>query len=137
MRPGATIGGGVSSTSGRGLGGVCVVATTPGLRTFSGPRNIAGSGGFFLIPVPAIGFGVTAGGRYQVSNLQPGQYEVAFVGGCGSHGDLAAQWYSAAGAPRPAAIISPRGGDPTFGINPGMAAWGGGSCATKAGTRRH
>src|SRR5258708_13251817 len=83
MRPGATIGGRVTSTSGRGLGGVCVVATTPGLRTFSGPRNIAGSGGFFLIPVPAIGFGVTAGGRDQVSNLQPGQYEVAFVGGVG------------------------------------------------------
>ncbi len=124
MRPGATIGGRVTSASGRGLGGVCVVATTPGLRTFSGSRNIAGSGGVLLIPVPAIGFGVTAGGRYQVSNLQPGQYEVAFVGGCGSHGDLAAQWYSATGAAGPAAIISAGVGHPTVGINLVMQAGG-------------
>jgi hypothetical protein len=117
MHPGATIGGRVTSASGRGLGGVCVIATTPGLRAFGG---FAGLGGPSPAPIGsiALGFGTTVrGGQFQVSNLQPGQYEVAFVGGCGSHGDLAAQWYSASRGPGPAAIIFAGARHPTAGIN--------------------
>jgi hypothetical protein len=121
MRPGATIGGRVTSASGQGLGGVCVVATTPGLRTSSGPFAIGGSVGGLppgQLAATAVGFGTTVrGGRYQITDLQPGQYEVAFVGGCGSRGDLAAQWYSPRRGVGAAAIVSAGARHPTVGID--------------------
>jgi hypothetical protein len=125
MRPGATLAGHVTSSSGAGLSGVCVTATTPGLAAGGGlisvvvPVGVGGPGA-----VPGIGFASTVRGRYQIRNLAPGQYQVAFTGGCGSRGDLAQQWYSARRGAGPAALVSAGGAHPTSGIDVVMQAGG-------------
>ena len=130
LQPGATLDGRVTSGLGRGLGGVCVLATTPGSADLTGFSFLVAGGGVFPVsPGPlgvlASGLGITGpGGRYRIRNLQPGQYQVAFVGGCGSRGDLAAQWYSARPGPGPAAIIYAGARHPTAGIDLAMQAGG-------------
>jgi hypothetical protein len=125
MQPGATIAGRVTSSSGTGLSGVCVTATTPGLAEGGGLANlvvsvaVGGPGG-----VPGVGFASTVRGRYQIRNLTPGQYQVAFAGGCGSGGDLAAQWYSARRGAGPPAFVFAGGGHPTSGVDVVMQAGG-------------
>jgi hypothetical protein len=114
MQPGATISGLVTSRSGQRLSGACVFVTTPGLQEFTGLIGIAGFG-----PVPAVpfaAFGMTARGRYQISDLQPGQYELAFAG-CQAKGDLVTQWYSGRPGFGPAAIVSAGARHPTGGID--------------------
>ena len=62
LPPGATIAGTVTS-HGKPLTGICVSPSGGGLQQ---------------------GFAVTANGRYRVTNLQPGQYQVSFSPGCGT-----------------------------------------------------
>jgi hypothetical protein len=115
MQPGATISGRVTSGSGTGLSGVCVFVTTPGL--VENPQVIAIGPEPF---VPAVDFATTgSGGRYQVSNLQPGQYELAFAG-CEAKGNLVTQWYSGRPGAGPAAIISAGARRPTAGLDVAM-----------------
>lgn len=132
MRPGATISGRVTSASGTGLGGVCVIATTPGIVASSGS-----SGGLGELPgALALGFAATTGGRYRIPNLQPGQYQVSFLGGCGSKGDLAAQWYSARRGAGPPAIIDAGARHPTAGIDVVLQAGGAISGITRSASGR-
>jgi hypothetical protein len=133
MQPGATIGGRVTSASGSGLSGVCAVATTPGLQDYPGPIAVAGIGSFPA--VPAVGIGVTVAGRYQVGNLQPGQYEVAFIA-CGAGGEPAEQWYSARPGAGPPAIIYAGAQHPTAGINVALQAGGAISGAIRSASGR-
>jgi hypothetical protein len=115
MQPGATISGRVTSGSGAGLGGVCVFVTTPGL--VENPEVIIFGPEPF---VPAVDFATTgSGGRYQVSDLQPGHYELAFAG-CGAKGDLVTQWYSGRPGAGPAAIISAGARHLTAGLDVAM-----------------
>jgi hypothetical protein len=114
MQPGATIEGRVTSSAGKALGGICVLVTTPGIESYPGLIAIGGVGGFPAIP--AVDFGTTVRGRYQFANLQPGQYELAFVN-CAAKGDLAEQWYTARRGPGPAAIVFAGAQHPTGGIN--------------------
>jgi len=115
MQPGATISGRVTSGSGTGLRNVCVFVTTPGLAENPGVI-IIGPGPF----VAGVDFATTgSGGRYQVSDLQPGQYELAFAG-CGAKGNLVTQWYSGRPGAGPAAIISAGARRPTAGLDVAM-----------------
>jgi hypothetical protein len=134
MQPGATIRGRVTSRSGQGVSGACVLVTTPGLMNFAGPIAVGGIGG---VPVlPAVDFEITAAdGRYQSSNLQPGQYELAFAG-CGAKGDLAAQWYTGRPGFGPAVIISAGAGHPVDGIDVVLQPGGAVSGALNSSTGR-
>jgi hypothetical protein len=115
MQPGATIRGRVTSRSGQGVRGACALVTTPGLQDFTGPIAVGGFGG--VPALPAVDFEMTAAdGRYQSSNLQPGQYELAFAG-CEAKGDLAAQWYTGRPGFGSAVIISAGARHPTGGID--------------------
>jgi hypothetical protein len=114
MQPGATIEGRVTSSSGQALGGICVLVTTPGIETYTGVISIATAGPFPAIP--AVAGGQTARGRYRFGNLQPGQYQLAFVS-CAGRADLAEQWYTAGRGPGPAAIVFAGAQHPTGGIN--------------------
>ena len=114
MQPGATISGLVTSRSGQGLSGACVFVTTPGLEDSTGPVGLGGIGAFPGLPFIAIG--ATVRGRYQISDLQPGQYELAFAG-CEAKGDLVTQWYSGRPGFGPAAIVSAGAGHPVGGID--------------------
>jgi len=114
MQPGATISGLVTSRSGQGLSGACAFVTTPGLEDVTGPFGLGFFGGF--PGVPALALGTTVHGRYQISNLQPGQYEVAFAG-CQARGDLVTQWYSGRPGFGPAAMVSAGAGHPVTGID--------------------
>jgi hypothetical protein len=134
MQPGATISGRVTSSSRRGLDGVCVVATTPGIEHSSGFFAIGGVG---VLGLPGIAYVTTAGGgRYEFSDLQPGQYELAFSG-CGAKGDLAAQWYSGRRGVGAAAIIYAGAGHPTAGIDVVLQAGGAISGTIRSATGRN
>ena len=71
MQPGPVITGTVTSTSGSGLSGICVLAATPGGVLF--------------------GVSQTRHGRYSLPDLDPGLYQVIFEPGCGNNADLALQ----------------------------------------------
>lgn len=114
MQPGATIEGGVTSSSGKALGGVCVFVTTPGIESYPGPIAVGSVGG--LPVIPSVDFGTTVRGRYEFANLQPGDYELAFIG-CGARGDPAEQWYSGGRGSGPAAIVYAGAQHPTGGID--------------------
>jgi hypothetical protein len=134
MQPGATISGRVTSRSGQGVKGACVLVTTPGLAQFAGPSGLVGFGG--PLGVPAVDFEITgANGRYQSSNLQPGQYELAFVG-CGSKGDLAAQWYTGRPGAGPAAIVFAGARHPVGGIGVALQPGGAISGTIRSATGR-
>ena len=133
MQPGATISGRVTSRSGQGVRGACVFVTTPGMQ-FTGPISVFGFEGFPVLP--SVDFEVTAAnGRYQSSNLQPGQYELAFVG-CGAKGDLAAQWYTGRPGARPAAIVFAGAGHPVGGIDVALQPGGAISGTIRSATGR-
>jgi hypothetical protein len=102
MQPGATISGRVRNTAGRSLNGVCVAATTPAFAE-------SGSDVFATFPAG------TANGRYRLTDLTPGQYELAF-GGCGP-GDFAEQWYRAQPGISTATLLSAAAGRPVTGID--------------------
>lgn len=96
--PGALIGGTVTTAAGQKLTGICVAPV----------------GGGFLA-----GLDVTSNGHYRVGNLQPGEYLMEFVPGCGNRQqnnaerDLVGAFFGSQTNP---ALVSARVGD-TFGIN--------------------
>jgi hypothetical protein len=131
MQPGATISGRVTSGSGTGLRGVCVFVTTPGL--VANPEAIIIGAEPF---VPAVDFAMTgSGGRYLVSDLQPGQYQLAFAG-CAAKGDLVTQWYSGRQGFGPAAMVSAGAGHPVGGIDVVMQPGGAVSGALRSAAGR-
>jgi hypothetical protein len=134
MQPGATITGRVTSRSGQGVKGACVYVTTPGMVGSLGQIAVAGFG---LFPwVPAVDLEITAAnGHYQSSNLQPGQYELAFTG-CGPKGDLAAQWYTGRPGAGPAAIVFAGARHPVGGIDVALQPGGAISGAIRSATGR-
>lgn len=74
MRPGGVISGRITGHTGRGLGGVCVVAATPKgelVQQVTTPRS----------------------GRYRFEGLDPGRYGIGFFPNCGEGSDYLPQWW--------------------------------------------
>ena len=103
MQLGATISGRVTNAAGHGLRGVCVTLITPALAEVAPDIFFSGSAS-------------NGSGHYRLTNLTPGQYDLAFLGGCGS-GGYAEQWYRAQPGPSTATVLSAAGGRPVTGIN--------------------
>jgi hypothetical protein len=95
MRPGGTIAGVVTNTSGRRLSGVCVFLSTE--------SDIALGGGFFSVTQ-------TDHGRYLIQNLVPGPYVIDF--GCPG-GPYASQWFQSQPDSTTAELVA---------VNPGVTA---------------
>ncbi len=68
MLPGATITGTVTSSTGQKLSGICVLP---------------------VVADDALAQGVSKDGSYRMANLQPSEYQMIFVPGCGNNQDLA------------------------------------------------
>jgi Carboxypeptidase regulatory-like domain len=82
MRPGATVTGRVSGPTGTGLAGVCVLLASKNLVGGLGPSLAAQLDPYLgLSAIPVAYTGHT--GHYRVTNMQPGQYAVEFITGCG------------------------------------------------------
>jgi hypothetical protein len=98
---GSVISGIITGSIGKRLSGICVSAYANGLD---------------------MGDATTAGGRYQVTNLPPGQYQVGFGPGCGSkqqnnaNRDLAEAYFAPSGLPGGPAFVSAAVGT-TYAIN--------------------
>lgn len=98
LPPGATIGGTVTTSSGKRLTGICVL-----------PVSAAG----------ALAEAASVNGRYRIGNLEPGQYQMIFAPGCGNgkqnraEQNLVGAYFGSQTNPP---LVSARVGD-TFGIN--------------------
>ncbi len=90
MQPGPTISGTVTSSTGAKLSGICALAISPGGIEYGGTAS--------------------SGGRYELANLAPGQYQVGFGPGCGNNADLAAQWFRSQASENTAALVSAASG---------------------------
>ena len=113
MQPGGTITGRVTSSSGRAVSGACVLASNPGFLDFFGSHSE-------IVEFLAQSSG---GGRYKISNLNPGQYQVEFVP-CGLSANLAAQWFKSRTDVSSADDLSVDPGVTTSGINGTIAVGG-------------
>jgi Carboxypeptidase regulatory-like domain len=60
--------------------------------------------------------GITAGGAYQIGDLQPGRYKVEFTTGCGAAG-YATRWFTKATSRRQATVIVVKAGQTSNGID--------------------
>jgi uncharacterized protein (DUF2141 family) len=113
MLPGATIAGHVTGRDGKSMGGVCVAVV---------PQAYVGS---YLLG--DIGAQVISGGSgdYSVSNLAPGDYAVAFYGGCAVNtSDAAQQWYPDQPTYATAGLVDARAGATVPGIDGAVSAGG-------------
>ncbi len=99
MKPGATISGVVTDSSGRRLNNVCVGVADQSLV----------SSGFAFNDIE-----FTSGGRYRAVNLAPGLYGVDF--GCGGGGKYADHWYRTNAESFPSSLVSAPAGV-TSGVN--------------------
>jgi Carboxypeptidase regulatory-like domain len=104
LQPGPVIAGTVTDSSGRRLSGICVYASTA-------------SGVLF-------GAGQTEHGRYRMSDLGPGSYEVIFTPGCGDNADLAETVFKTSLSSTTAATVSVSSGT-LNGVNAVMHGAGG------------
>jgi hypothetical protein len=112
MQPGATISGRTTWRTGKPAGGVCVAVVPPG---------------FIGLQLGDIGAEVVTGsaGRYTIANLEPGDYAMAFYGGCAVNAGLAGQqWYPDQPTDETAAVINARAGQPVSGIDASVARGG-------------
>lgn len=90
MQPGPAIAGKVTDTAGHKLNGICVFGISPGGVEYGGAA--------------------TAGGRYDMTDLAPGPYQVVFTPGCNNNADLATQWFKSQGTEATAALVSANSG---------------------------
>ena len=99
LRLGGTIAGTVTNAAGRSLRGICVLAAT------------SPSPGVVTVVESATG----AGGKYRVSGLTSGQYQLQFSAGCGASG-YSTRWYKNARASSHATVVQVTVGQSTAGI---------------------
>jgi hypothetical protein len=105
MLPGATIAGRVTNSSGRPVPGVCV-DTLPSYLTGFGNSPI---GGQTL---------TSSSGSYAVANLAPGDYAVAFFGGCTGPSNAAVlQWFKGQQTVNTAGLVDASAGSQVTGID--------------------
>src|SRR5262249_27072875 len=105
LRPGGTITGRATTTAGKPVSGVCVLA-----EPFTGGRV-----GFFLLLVEH-------GGRFSLTNPAPGQYALVFFGLSANHrfcgsSPYAIQQFFRQGNGAPLDLVSVPGGKVTTGVN--------------------
>jgi hypothetical protein len=94
MQPGGTLAGAVTDTAGRRLSRICVDAGTPQQPLFA---------------FSDLGGAITANGKYLISNLAPGAYDLSF--GCGGYG---AEFFPSQVNPAAAGVLSVNGGATTM-----------------------
>jgi hypothetical protein len=112
MLPGATIAGHVTGPGGKSLAGVCVAVV---------PRVELG----LLLGDIGAQFITGGSGDYSLGNLAPGDYAVAFYGGCADGtSDAAQQWYPRQPTYATAGLVDAQAGMTVPGINGEVSAGG-------------
>ncbi len=119
MAPGGTITGQVTSTSGKKLSGICVLAAPAANQLAAGLLGQALNDIGLLLGSGA----VAHSGAYHLANLQPGNYSISFSSGCGRAGaGFGAQWFSPQGGDRQSLVFA--GTRPVHGVDAKLAAEG-------------